>query len=337
VQNSDTLKIPPILVSITNFPPSARPQAGLSYSPIVFEIWIGEGMTRFLSVFYGDFPPAVQEENQDANSLTEGIQEPVIGPIRSGRLPYEHIRKLFNGLLVMDSAYKDVADRLSNYSNIYGSDDANPNSAMLGITQLEKIAETGQMELGEPTLSGQVFEGETPEGGSKAQSLWLFYSYLNQIFWRYDKISRTYHRYQDNADGSTFIQATDRLNGEPLAFSNVIVLFADHKVERKYMIDIDLMYIKREKALLFRDGKMYEIYWTTASEEYEKTTGRLRPIRFIDAQGNPFPLKPGQTWIEIVPILTHYWETIDSEIFNRLAGNEEPGSGFWAVRVYAPK
>jgi hypothetical protein len=102
------------------------------------------------------------------------------------------------------------------------------------------------------------------------------------------------------------------------------------------VIDISLLYIKRGQALLFRDGQKYNIYWTTASEEYEKTTGKLRPIRFIDAEGNPFPLKPGQTWIEIVPFYTPYWETVDSEIYNRLVYGDQPGSGYWAVRVHAP-
>jgi hypothetical protein len=58
---------------------------------------------------------------------------------------------------------------------------------------------------------------------------------------------------------------------------------------------------------------MYDIYWTTKSEEYEKTTGRLRSIQFIDREENLFPLKPGQTWIELVPKFTTFWETIDSE------------------------
>jgi hypothetical protein len=40
---------------------------------------------------------------------------------------------------------------------------------------------------------------------------------------------------------------------------------------------------------------MYDIYWTTKSEEYGKITGRLRSIRFIDREENLFTLKPGQT------------------------------------------
>ena len=50
------LKIPALLVSISNFPAIGRPQAGLSFAPFVYEYYITEGATRFLAVFYGRFP-----------------------------------------------------------------------------------------------------------------------------------------------------------------------------------------------------------------------------------------------------------------------------------------
>jgi hypothetical protein len=51
-----TLDLPALLVSVSNFPVEARPQAGLSFANYVFEIYITEGATRFLSIFHGDFP-----------------------------------------------------------------------------------------------------------------------------------------------------------------------------------------------------------------------------------------------------------------------------------------
>jgi hypothetical protein len=308
VKEPANLKFPPVLASIPNFPPSARPQAGLSFSPIVFELFIGDGMTRNLAVFYGDYPEQVKV-NQGAEKFTSGLPEPAIGPIRSGRVSYEKIRQLFNGFLVMASAYKGVAEKLNQYTNIYG----------------------------EAALSGMVFDPIPPQGGQVAHSLWLFYANLNQIFWRYNESDGFFHRFQDNADGSTFIEATDRLNGEALKYSNVIVLFAKHEVHKKYVIDLDLLSKKREDALLFRDGKVYKIYWTTRSEEYEKSTGKLRPIRFIDYDGNPFPLKPGQTWINVIPIGLEAWETVDSVKYNQLMAGNVKGSGYWAIRFKEPK
>ena len=56
VANPALLDIPALLISISHFPPAARPQAGLSFSPFVFEYFITEGATRYLSVFYGEEP-----------------------------------------------------------------------------------------------------------------------------------------------------------------------------------------------------------------------------------------------------------------------------------------
>ena len=56
VEDPGMLRIPAMLISISHFPPVARPQAGLSFAPWVFEFYITEGATRFLSVFHGAFP-----------------------------------------------------------------------------------------------------------------------------------------------------------------------------------------------------------------------------------------------------------------------------------------
>ncbi len=59
VQDPSLLKLPAVLVSISNMPVTARPQAGPGFAPWVYELYIGEGTTRFLNVFYGDYPRAV--------------------------------------------------------------------------------------------------------------------------------------------------------------------------------------------------------------------------------------------------------------------------------------
>ncbi len=56
VLDPDLLKIPAVLISISHFPPAARPQAGLSFAPYVYEFSITEGESRFLAAFYGEFP-----------------------------------------------------------------------------------------------------------------------------------------------------------------------------------------------------------------------------------------------------------------------------------------
>jgi len=296
-------------------------------------------MTRFLAMFYGDFPQLPEETDTASatgNQVGSVTDNTLVGPIRSGRLPYESLRKLFNGFLVMASGASKVVSNLSSYTNIYGSDADNINSAMIDVTKLEEIARKSQSRLGEASLNGLSFQADPPAGGKEANRIWLKYAYLNQINWQYDEEQGAYLRYQDRADATNFDLMTDRLNGEPLAFENVIVLFANHEVVTPTIIDINLLYMNRMPALLFRDGKIYEIFWTTKSGEYEVKTGKLRPIRFMDSEGNPFPLKPGQTWVEVVQPYTPYYEVPDSNVFYDLANKKEPGSGVWAVRWYPP-
>jgi hypothetical protein len=334
VDDPSTLTLPPALVSVANFPITARPQAGLSFSSMVFEMYTGEGMTRFLTMFYGDYPKeAVKNSNASTNLVDTSI-----GPVRSGRISYEGIRQLYNGFPVMASAYKDVANQLNAFTNIFGSDSEDVNSAMIPVNKLEDIAKSSQQTLGNMALSGMMFDPQLPEGGHEGNKLWLMWSYPNQVFWRYNAETGAYNRWQDDANGETFTLMADRLNDEPLAFENVIILFAQHIAYYPTVIDIKLTYIKKLPALLFRDGKMYEIYWTTISEEYERETGKVRPIRFIDANGNPFALKPGQTWVELLPLDPRvYYETGDSEIFSHMTSVKQPGSGNWVVRFYAPE
>ena len=59
VDDPALLRVPAVLVSISNMPVTARPQAGPGFASWVYELFIGEGTTRFLNVFYGDFPRAV--------------------------------------------------------------------------------------------------------------------------------------------------------------------------------------------------------------------------------------------------------------------------------------
>ncbi|MCJ7658352.1 MAG: DUF3048 C-terminal domain-containing protein, partial [Anaerolineales bacterium] len=341
VADPSILRYPPALISVSNFPASARPQYGLSTSPLVFEMAIGEGMTRFLSVFYGAFPSAVsgQTEGNAVSGGTSSSTAPAaagqIGPIRSGRLPYETMRAQMNGFLVMASAYKGVAATLNSATSIFGSDASDINSALIGIDQLEKIAQAQYEKNGKsPFLDGMYFNTEVPEGGSPADKAWVYYSNLNQIQWDYDTELGAFVRSDISTDGkSTFTVSTDRLNDLPLAKENVIVLFADHDYRAPTLIQIDLNNVIKGKAILFRDGQAFEIFWTSQYGDFEKSTGLLRPIRFMDADGNPFPLKPGETWIEIVSLASRAWES-DPTRFPFNAYSEQPDSGLWAIRYY---
>lgn len=101
VSDPAQLAYPALLLSVSHFPPAARPQAGFSFTPFVYEYYITEGSTRHLAVFYGEFPapeiplhgdcetrkePMVQTKYVIGNRVWEdknhnGIQDPREGGV----------------------------------------------------------------------------------------------------------------------------------------------------------------------------------------------------------------------------------------------------------------
>jgi hypothetical protein len=71
VADPSLLKIPALLISIPHFPPEARPQAGLSFAPWVFEYLISKGSTRFLAAFYGQYPHPITPVTGDCEVRNE--------------------------------------------------------------------------------------------------------------------------------------------------------------------------------------------------------------------------------------------------------------------------
>ena len=438
VEDPSLLKLPAVLVSISNMPASARPQAGPGFAPWVYELYIGEGTTRFLNVFYGDFPRAVPnitggcqvrkeiirpngdwignrvwldenkngqqdawemgvggvcvrlltattrevisetttdsngyyafdrpngaaiiqfirpaeyqftkqdigDDDRDSDADTKGEtkvfhvdstasswdaglilsdepiatpspvvtgtppnwfipSEPYVGPIRSGRLTYNEIGHRFpNSCLVYASAARDIGEMLDACQIVYGVDKTTPNSALLPVTRLRELAAKSFNPRQPVNYSGNLFSDEIPKGGKSASKIHVFYHAYTQSAWQYDPISQTYLRWTDLADGiGTLIPATDRLTGRQMAFENVIVIFAQHNRFRHNQLDIDFSLGQKNFAWLFRNGQAFKIYWSTENGAWEKKTGLVRPMHFMDAQGDLVPLHPGRKWIHIV-------------------------------------
>ena len=225
-----------------------------------------------------------------------------VGPIRSGRLTYNQIGHMFpNSCLVYASAAWDIGEMLDVCEIVFGVDKTTPNSALLFVTRLRELAEENLNPRQPVNYSGNLFSEEVPEGGTQATDIDVHYHAYTQAAWRYDPVSETYLRWTDLADGTgTLVPAFDRLSQRQLAFENVIVLLAEHNRYRHNQLEIDFTLGQKNFAYLFRDGQAYRIYWSTENREWEKTTGLVRPMHFVDAQGNSVPLHPGRTWIHIV-------------------------------------
>lgn len=225
-----------------------------------------------------------------------------MGPIRSGRLTYNQIGRMFpNSCLVYASAAWDIGEMLDACEIVYGVDRTTPNSALLPVRRLRELAEQSLKPHQPVNYSGNLFSEDPPSGGLPAKAIQVFYHAYTQSAWQYDPVSSSYLRWTDMAEGTgTLIPATDRLTGRQMAFENVIVVLAEHHRFRHNQLEIDFSFGQRHPAYLFRDGQAFPMLWSTENRDWEKTTGLLRPMHFVDRQGNPVPLRPGRTWIHIV-------------------------------------
>ncbi len=427
VQDPSLLQLPALLVSISHFPVDARPQAGLSFAPYVFEIYITEGATRFLATFYGQFPaPEVpiagdcevrrerftqtglvlgnqvwldsngnslheawengvggvcvnlydssgrllqqtttdsngyygfnveagaytleflkppqmdfaqkdageEETDSDADpstgrtdvvSMTSSLLDrdagliplvippPIsdlppakVGPVRSGRMVYRHIAAFFpDACLIYAFASPEVLEYLPKCAFV--DHDVQGGGYMLEISRMIQLAKDSKKPDQKIDYTSNVYSKEAPAGGADASQLHVYIAWLNQSAWIYDPLYQSWWRYVDNADPDTagVVHAeVDRLTGRQLHFENVIVLFAKHDIISPTNLEIHMEQDWLGDALLFRDGKMYKIRWSTVATEEEFQSGRRRPIRFLNLDDKtPFPLKPGHTWILVV-------------------------------------
>lgn len=287
----------PILVSVTNFPPSARPQAGLSAASHIWEISIGQGMTRFLAVYYGDYADDLLEMNETRIDQGESY---VVGPVRSGRIPYEEIKNLYPpGRLYIRYASPEVLEQLSGWETVFAQDPNNVNSAGIFVEDLDELSR----EIADPKeLSGLVFDSLPMQSRLYGEGFRIVYNHYNHVGWSFDPTSGSYLRSQDLSIGEgELFPAVERMTGEQLQFENILVLFAQHKFMNLpgTILDIELQYLPSAVAYLFRDGKMQEIRWSTRSAK----------LALWDLDGNEMPLKHGRTFFEMMS----YESTWDSD------------------------
>lgn len=303
----------PVMVKVANYPASGRPQAGLSAADIVFEEYIGEGMNRFIATYYG----------QNA---------PVVGPIRSGRLIDAQIVPMYSGVMAYSGAWYKVDNviraALGNRA-IIESDSTCPaicRDPKIEITVNNVVADTAKFTTyaqangadpkTRPNLDGLRFETVVPSGGKPATQVAIQYNQFDRGEWRYDTATGTYLRWIENTDANnnvTMVPLTDRNNKKQLAFNNVVVVFAFHTEQASTMFEVNMnKNTEGQRALLFRDGQVYEGIW--------KSNGVDKPMTFFDKSGKPLPFKPGNSWMAILGT-------------NSTAVEK---SGKWEVQFYLP-
>lgn len=300
----------PIVIKVTNFPRSVRPQWGLSIADHVFEYFIGDSMSRFIGVFYG----------KDASQ---------VGPIRSARLFDEHIMRMYDGIFIFGWADDLVLEfllnpEIKNHLVVERPDNCPPlcrigpegayNTLYTDTSQISPyLAERGTNNERQ-NLNGLRFDVTVPKSGNPGERIYLEYSGVSYHYWDYDAESGRYLRFQesDNALGGAEKQYSpllDSLTGSQLSADNVVVLLVPHthflKSNSTEILDQPL---EGEGAgYAFRNGQVYPITW------FKDAPDEL--IEMVLPNGIAYPLKPGNVWFEIIGETSEF-EPLDVGVYD---------------------
>lgn len=320
VEDAAILDRRPVMMKVAN-QAAGRPHAGLTNSDIVFDYYVGNGLDRFVALYYG-------------------MDNSKVGTMRSGRLLDIPLTFMYQGILGFIGADNSVivTDGNTELELITGNlggravnnehcsdtfkaicdDGADTETSVFGNTEqmTAYYASKDYATNDRPNLDGMAFATIPPAGGVSADEFTMHFGKNINQQWIYDPMTKKYMHWIDEVDSqgnSKMIPLVDRNNGEQLATSNVITIFAKLNVlNRVDTIHEYEIVATKGRALICRDGMLYDVFYKT---------GWDTPIQFFDADGNPFPLQPGNTWIHLTGA--------NSKV-------EEQPAGIWMVRLGIP-
>ena len=298
VDDPSTLERRPIIVKVTNYPRSVRPQWGLSMADHVYEYYIGDSMSRFIGVFYG----------QDAERA---------GPVRSARLFDEHVLRMYKGVFVFGWADDPVLEFLTQsdilpYLIVERAGNCPPlcrigpryayNNMYIDTSQVADYLAGRRTNNDRQDLTGMRFEADVPKSGHLGAELTIHYSPVSYHRWKYDPVAGRYLRYQDSQDDfvgkPVDTPLSDNLTGSQLSAANVIILLLPHEYYIRYSNTdiIDQVLEGKGFGYALRDNQLYPITWEQDSPD------ELPRLRLPD--GRIYPLKPGNTWFEVLSTIS---------------------------------
>ncbi len=281
VDDPAKLKRRPLLVRIGN-DVVARPQRGLNSADMVYEELTEWWITRFTAIFLSQDPE-------------------LVGPIRSARLINVQLAPQYGGALAHSGGSDPVRWEISqapitNLDQFYNPDPYYhlPNEGWQTRAVFQpKVARDymvkKKLEAAVP-LQGFLFSDSIDEG-EPGENLYIPYTRVTSFAeWHYDATSGQYLR-------STLGVPHYDADGTQLSAANVIIYFAEHQdtdivEDSNGGTSIRIIVNGRGPAWFFRDGKLNKGYW--------QTDGTRTPY-FTYEDGRSYALKPGRTWVEVLP------------------------------------
>lgn len=304
VDNPEILEHIPLVIKISNSPEVVRPQSGLNSADLIFEHYAeGYAVTRFTGIFYGTYPERV-------------------GSVRSGRLIDLEIPAMYQGILAFSGMSGGMKQRLR-ASDLFPDQVASPDfgvgqpyfyrvpreelafehTLFADPQELRSLAVERGIDRRPDFPSLMAFSETVPaiKESTPASTLKIDYRASTcRAQWDYDE---ELERWKRSTAGQIH---KDYLTSEQVTAANVVVVFANHidagfweemiGDTSNWKLSVEIQIWGNGPALIFRDGQMLQGYWRRENREDMLT--------FWDGEGNPLPLKPGNSWFQLVPLAT---------------------------------
>lgn len=272
----------------------ARPQAGLEEAGIVFEAIAEGGITRFMAIY--------QESEPER-----------IGPIRSARpyyvewaagldAAYAHsggsnkALQLIPKLGVMDLDHGKEASYFERVSNRFAPHNVYTNMERLDAFKEDKgyiesdfvpftrIQEDSKVEKPDTTATA---EATTEKLNRRATTIEMdISSPLYNTSYAYDEASNVYKRSMASR------KHTDEVSGKQISPSVVIAMYTDYSIDPNRIHSV-YRTTGTGDAVIFQNGEVTTATWSKKSRD--------AALEFLDDDGEPVKLTPGQTWITAIP------------------------------------
>jgi hypothetical protein len=275
----ESQKRPALAVKVENLNPDARPQAGLDEADVVYEEEVEGGITRFVAIFNSTAPET-------------------IGPVRSVRLQDPDIVWPIHGIFAYSGGAADPVAAI-NAAPVHAVD----NSAAVANGAMERNAPGQPSRQAPHNLYGhgpQLFDlGGDPKpppplfqyaqagapvsasAGAPVASMNIGFTSGYDASYTWDPASSTWKRFQHGEPHLV-------VGGAQIAPTNVVVQFTPYNGESNGQT------VGEGDVWIFTDGQVHTGRWIRPDRE--------QPARYVDAAGRPILLRPGRTWVELLPV-----------------------------------
>jgi hypothetical protein len=283
----------PILIKLSN-EAAVRPQTGLSLADVVVENYAEGGVTRLNALYLTSLPDKVGSVR---SCRLIDIELPVIfdsGLLCSGTSPGVW------QLMQKGAAYLDDRTMINNNGKFEGCptcplfrtrDLGAPHNLFGSATKAMAVLQSRGKNQPSAFRSWQ-FNPAAPSAGAAASAVSIPYA-ASKVGWQFDGATGLWNRTMSNAPH------LDRATRKQLTASNVLVIFAHHQPtliveDRTGSRSIQIQLWGEGPLKVFRDGRVIDGRWRRSDQP--------GVLELLDAEQSTIALKPGVTWIQLVPV-----------------------------------